>query len=139
MKYLILIGALLAANASATCTINSTTDGAISVFSTFIFPSSSGQYVITNDSPGTHTVTIPAITELVSPVQGVDISGNLTLNLSVTSGPNVGATFGGSDSTARVLTLANSGTDTISISVQGSLDAQAKAGTYTVDAALSCI
>lgn len=84
-------------------------------------------------------MTIPAITELVSPVQGVDLSGNLTLNLSVTSGPNAGATFGGSDSTARVLTLANSGTDTISISVQGNLDAQAKAGTYTVDAALSCI
>lgn len=137
MLRLSLILLLSASSANAACTIDGTVDGAISVFSTLIFPSSAGSITITNDSPGTHTVTIPAITSLVTPVQGTDISGNLTMNISV-SGPNGGSGFGGSDSTARTLLLANSGTDVVSISVQGNLNQTARAGTYTVSAAVNC-
>ena len=124
--------------AFGTCTVNATTPGALSVFSVFVFPSSAGSITITNDSAGTHSVTIPGIDALVAPVQGVDLDGFLTLTPQVISGPNAGAGFGGSDSSARTLTLANAGTDVINLSVQGTLDSTAKAGTYQVLAEVTC-
>lgn len=129
---------LAASTASATCTVNGTTNGALTVFSTFVFLSGAGTITLTNDSAGSHTVTIPGINALVAPVQGVDLDDYLTLDIQVISGPNAGATFGGSDSTSRTLVLANAGTDVIQLGVSGSLDSTAEAGTYQVNAIIDC-
>ena len=119
-----------------TCSILSSTPGALAVFSTFVFPSSAGTMLISNDSPGTHSIVIEAIAELVEPVQGVDLSGPMTLT-PILSGDNSGAEFTGADSKSVV--LANAGTDTLSLEVQGSLTSTAKAGTYQVQATVLCI
>ena len=119
------------------CTVLGITNGALAVFSTFIFPSSSGTITLQSDTPNA-VITIPAITELVTPVQGVDISGNLTLSPSIISGPNAGEPFAGSDASARTATLAIPGTHQVQLSVQGTLTSTAKGGSYTVSAQVTC-
>ena len=119
------------------CSILSSTGGAVTIIFNLIFPSSDAIITVNTDAPA--ILTIPAITEMVQPVQGVDISGYLTLNPRVVSGPNTGATFTGSDSSARSVSLSNIGTHVIYLSVEGTLENIGKAGTYQINAVYSCI
>lgn len=105
------------------------------MFSNLVLLSSAGTYTVTHDGA---TVDIPGIQNLVSPVQGVDLDGFLSLTPQVISGPNAGTPFGGADSSARTATLSSSGTDVIQLGVSGTLDAQAPAGTYQIQAFLNC-
>ena len=135
MRVIALTLALLPLSGWSACTIDGTTNGAITVFSNLVLLSGAGTYTVTHDGA---TAEIPGIQSLVSPVQGVDLAGFMTLSPQVISGPNAGAAFGGADSSARVASLPNAGTDVIQIGVSGTLDAEAKPGTYTVSAILNC-
>ena len=121
------------------CSFLGSTDGALAVFSNFVFLSSAGTVSISNDDAGVHTLSVAPISELVSPVGGVDLSGPMALSPSLVSGVNAGAGFTGTDSTGKSVVLTLAGSDTLRLGVTGTLDATAGAGQYQARAIITCI
>lgn len=117
------------------CTILSTTAGVISIVGSSFFQGSIGTMTLSHT--GGVTATILPVTNLASPVGGTDLTGNAVLSVNV-SGTNGGATVIGSDSTGKSVVLTNAGTDVIELGLSGSLNKTAVAGSYQLDATISC-
>lgn len=123
---------------TTSCTFSGTTDGTLNIIGTTITTGTSGSTVITNNDPGAYSLTVSPITSITAP-DGLTITGNLTQTPNVSTGPNSAETFTGDDATGYTATLTAAGADTFTLSLTGTLDGTATAGTYTAVSTVTCV
>ena len=130
---------VLQGTAAQACTFSGTTQGTLSVSGTSITTTTPATTIIDNNDDNFYKVTVGVVSGLTSAPSGMSLSGNMALSPSISSGTNSGAVFTGTDATGKEAPLAVASSDTLSLSLSGTLNGTAKAGTYSATSSVSCI
>lgn len=116
------------------CTVGQVTPGIMHVTGTTVSTDTPAEMSVNSNEGGVYKVGITNPGDFASKPAGYTGTATINASYNVAGANTVSATAGGVDSN-----LDNSGANSLSVSVNGTLDAEAVAGNYTAVSVVSCI
>lgn len=115
------------------CTVGQTSPGLMTVSDTTVSTDTAAIMTVSNNDANSYKINATNAGDFTSTPAAYTGTATLTTSMTVT-GANTGSVPSG-----QGFNLTNSGTDTVNVSIAGSLDSPAVAGSYDAVAVVSCV